>query len=126
MAQNQGGSGGNTGGSQGRGGSGGQGDSSNRSAAGNNPANKNNPAGNLSHDDRVKGGENSAQAQERDEYGQFAGTPARTNTGSTGSSAPGRTSGDIGGKHGSGNTGSGGTSGSGNTGRGSTGGGSDR
>ena len=73
MAQNQGGSGDGTSGRGGQGRQGGQNDSSNRNQAGNNPASKNNPSGNLSREDRVKGGEMSAQSQERDEFGQFAG-----------------------------------------------------
>ncbi len=56
-------------------------DSSKRSSGGNSPNS------NLSHEDRVKGGEASAQSQDRDEDGQFAGK-----SGSTGSSDSKRTS----------------------------------
>lgn len=106
MAQNQ---NENRGGSSGRGGPGGQGGqgnpddkSSNRSSGGNNPS------GNLSRDERVKGGEKSTESQERDEFGQFAESAERTSGGS---------SGGTGGYAGSDREGSG-------SGRGGTGGGS--
>jgi hypothetical protein len=35
--------------------------------------NRRNPADNLTHQDRVRGGEKSAQLQNRDQRGQFAG-----------------------------------------------------
>lgn len=40
---------------------------------GNQNIGRRNPAENLSHEDRVRGGERSAQLQQRDEQGQFAG-----------------------------------------------------
>jgi hypothetical protein len=39
----------------------------------NNNARRRNPADNLTHQDRVRGGERSAQMQNRDQRGQFAG-----------------------------------------------------
>jgi hypothetical protein len=39
----------------------------------NNNTGRRNPADNLTHQDRVRGGERSAQLQNRDQRGQFAG-----------------------------------------------------
>jgi len=45
----------------------------NQNNTGNNSTGRRNPADNLTHQDRVRGGERSAQMQTRDQRGQFAG-----------------------------------------------------
>src|SRR5437762_7142131 len=68
-----------------------------------------NPADNLSHEDRVRGGERSASMQQRDAQGQFSGRKGSSDSGRGGT--PGRSGGGGGGGIGMGGSNTGGGAG---------------